>query len=99
MSISIPPEDKALRTSVHTLRSQAERRINRKADLTLEAVRALTPQQTQLLLHELHVHQIELETQNEELRQSKDALDASRARYIELSISSCTTWPRWATAM
>jgi PAS domain S-box-containing protein len=39
---------------------------------------------TQTLLHDLEVHQIELEMQNEELRQSKDALDASRERYLDL---------------
>jgi diguanylate cyclase (GGDEF)-like protein/PAS domain S-box-containing protein len=39
---------------------------------------------TDILLHDLHVHQIELELQNEELRQAKDALDASRSRYVDL---------------
>ena len=39
---------------------------------------------TQTLLHDLKVHQIELEMQNQELRQSKDALDASRERYLDL---------------
>ena len=84
MNLAALPEDTPPKTSLHTLRSQAERQLHGHVDLSLEAVRAMTPQQTQLLLHELHVHQIELEMQNEELRQAKDALDASRTRYIAL---------------
>lgn len=36
------------------------------------------------LVHELEVHQIELEMQNEELRQIRDALDASLEKYTDL---------------
>jgi PAS domain S-box-containing protein len=44
----------------------------------------LTPQATQQTLHELRVHQIELEMQNEELRRGQEKLADSRARYVDL---------------
>ncbi len=36
------------------------------------------------VLHELQTHQAELEAQNRELRESREALEASRARYTDL---------------
>ena len=44
----------------------------------------LLPGQTRQTLHELQVHQVELEMQNEELRKSQSELESVRARYFDL---------------
>jgi diguanylate cyclase (GGDEF)-like protein/PAS domain S-box-containing protein len=44
----------------------------------------LSPEALQKILYELRVHQIELEMQNEELRQAQQSLDAERERYFDL---------------
>ncbi len=54
------------------------------AGLTADRLAALSPEATRDLLHELQVHQIELQMQNEELRRSQLELDASRSRYFNL---------------
>ena len=59
------------------LRSQAETRCT---DWPPLAAAAADPQE---LLHELQVHQIELEMQNEALRQSQYDLEASRDRFAD----------------
>jgi two-component system cell cycle sensor histidine kinase/response regulator CckA len=62
------------------LRRRAEERLQKQS----ADPGALAPQESWLLLHELQVHQIELEMQNEELRRTQVELEASRARYFDL---------------
>jgi two-component system, sensor histidine kinase and response regulator len=45
---------------------------------------ALTPEEIQQMVHELRVHHIELEMQNEELRTVQAVIETVRARYFDL---------------
>ena len=63
--------------------------LRQRAEANLQASLAQTPasqtlDETQRLLHELQVHKIELEMQNEELRRTQAELEVSRARYFDL---------------
>lgn len=62
------------------LRARAESRVKRPT----EPVEVLTRQQAQELVHELRVHQIELEMQNEELRKAQEEIEESRENYVDL---------------
>ncbi|HEY5998049.1 MAG TPA: ATP-binding protein [bacterium] len=57
---------------------QGEDRVRRSAR------DAPSPEEALRLVHELQVHQVELEMQNEELRRAQEELEASRARYFDL---------------
>ena len=62
------------------LRRQAEERLKK----LFEQLDNLHDDNPQRLIHELRIHQIELEMQNEELRKSQTELEDSRARYSDL---------------
>ncbi len=64
--------------SAEELRRQAEERL---AGLSAAAP---APEELAAAVHELRVHQIELEMQNEELRRAQLELEISRAKHVEL---------------
>ena len=67
-----------------TVRQRAEKIVREKAVATLDNMAALTPEEIESALHELRVHQIELDIQNDELRNTQADLEASRACYFDL---------------
>ncbi|XHR28335.1 MAG: ATP-binding protein [Chthoniobacteraceae bacterium] len=74
-------EKKARSGAEDDLRKRAEERARASVSKPEEA---LLPEQAQSVLHDLRVHQIELEMQNEELRRVQEELEASRERYFDL---------------
>ena len=82
---AILPGDRA-RPNPATLRKRAEARLEtEKADRAATSDAASDPQWQQArLLHELEVHQIELEMSNEALRQAYDEADALHRKYADL---------------
>ena len=62
------------------LRRKAEETASKN---TIQLAETSSPEEVRHMLHELHVHQIELEMQNDELRRTQVELDAVRERYFE----------------
>lgn len=63
--------------------------LRRRAEVLLSkepagAIRPESPDDTRRLLHELQIHRIELELQNEELQQAKAEVDANLEKYTDL---------------
>jgi PAS domain S-box-containing protein len=83
--MSIDDRDGAAPNSaLQRLRRRAEDIDGVKVSLPLELVAEVTPADAQLLFHELRVHQVELELQNEELRRAQVEIEAARERYFDL---------------
>jgi PAS domain S-box-containing protein len=68
-------------TDAAKLRKWAEEQARTLEPISLSAQ---TPEEIQQILHELRVHQIELEMQNEELRTAQEEIVAGRDRYYDL---------------
>jgi PAS domain S-box-containing protein len=78
------PEPEAHSQAAQALRQRAEEVARQRTDQTADSSETLLQDEPLGLFHELRVHQIELEMQNEELRRSQLELGEARARYFEL---------------
>jgi PAS domain S-box-containing protein len=65
------------------LRRKAEELAGDQAAILPKDFETLSPEKIRTMFHELHVHQIELEMQNEELRRSQAELSIAQARYFD----------------
>ena len=77
-------EKKTISEGADELRQRAEEVARAGAARIPENLEGLSPEAARRIFHELQVHQVELEMQNEELRRAQGELEASRARYFDL---------------
>ncbi|HEY6872570.1 MAG TPA: ATP-binding protein [Geobacteraceae bacterium] len=73
-------KDENLLTGAEKMRRRAEERLGENRD----TAHLIGTEEDPRLLHELQVHQIELEMQNAELRQARDEVEATLERYTDL---------------
>ena len=82
--ISTPPASNARELASQVLHERAEAIMRERVRWPLEQSATTKPEEVQRIFHELQVHQIELEMQNEELRRSQLELVTARSRYFDL---------------
>ncbi len=66
------------------LRRRAEKVLRKKVAQQQLDLNQMSPEDLRGAVHELQVHQVELELQNEELQRAQLALDQARAHYFDL---------------
>jgi PAS domain S-box-containing protein len=83
MNQPLKPTEAAL-PQADALRQRAEQLARQAAAQTPQTLAALPPETAHRMLHDLRVHQIELELQNEELQRAQAESATARARYFDL---------------
>ncbi len=81
---SADPTGSPQANSGQELRQRAEKAAREKAARSPEDFEGLSPEEVRRILHELQVHQVELEMQNDELHRVQQELEASREKYFDL---------------
>ena len=77
------PNDKPSSKRVSDLRKRAEKALQKLSPDNLESTE-LPKEEMHSIIHELQVHEIELEMQNDELRRFQNEIEESRNKYSEL---------------
>ena len=77
------PDNKSA-SSKRALRLAAEKVLSKKAPLHEDVYKKMSPEEMAFTIHELNMHQIELEMQNEELIRIQVELESVRARYFDM---------------
>jgi PAS domain S-box-containing protein len=83
-----PLPDMNSRKADRKVKKEKSNQLRKKAENKLEpkstSYSGISDDKTQMLIHELQVHQIELEMQNDELRNAQIEIEDSRTKYVEL---------------
>jgi PAS domain S-box-containing protein len=71
-------------SSAQALRRRADEIVRAEPASADVPPESLSPAQAQKVIHDLRVHQIELELQNDELRRTQESLEHARSKYFDL---------------